>query len=235
MRPKPAHLGPDYAAQFSDPGVVAAYHLRPPYPPEAFDLLVGLVVDEPRAVLDIGCGTGAIARGLASRVASVDALDPSAGMLAKGRSLPGGDAPNLMWLHGYAEDAPLNAPYSLVVAGASLHWMDWGVVLPRLRDALTPRGVLAIVADREAPNPWDAGVRALIGRRSTNRDFRPYDLVDELEQRGLFRPLGWHETAPMCFEQPLVDYVESFHARNGLSSDGPGRRRCVRPRTYRPR
>ncbi len=219
MRPKPAHLGPEYASQFSDPSVIAAYHRRPPYPAEVFDVLAKLVIDEPRSVLDVGCGTGEIARGLASRVASVDALDPSAGMLYKGQASPGGRAANLVWRHGFAEDAPLNPPYALIVAGASLHWMAWDVVLPRFHDALTPRGLLVIVDNQDVPPPWEAAVRSLIARRSTNRDFRPYDVVDELEQRKLFRPLGRHETAPVWFEQRLEEYVESFHSRNGLSRD----------------
>ncbi len=219
MQPKPAHLGPEYGAQFADPSVVAAYHLRPPYPPETFDVLLGLVGDGPRVVLDAGCGTGELARRLAGCVDRVDALDPSVGMLAKGRGLPGGASPNLTWIRGIAEDAPLRGPYSLIVAGASLHWMAWDVVLPRFRDLLIPGGVVAIVDDRAAPNPWDAALRTLIAWYSTNRAYQPYDLIEELAQRNLFRVLGRHETAPVAFAQPLTDYVESFHARNGLSRD----------------
>jgi hypothetical protein len=58
MRPKPSHLGPAYAVQFTDLSVVAAYHHRPPYPAEVFDLLTTLIVDTPRVVLDLGPGTG---------------------------------------------------------------------------------------------------------------------------------------------------------------------------------
>ncbi len=64
MLPKPAHLGSTYAAQFADLSVVAAYHLRPPYPGETFEVLDRLVIDQPRAVLDVGCGTGEFARPL---------------------------------------------------------------------------------------------------------------------------------------------------------------------------
>lgn len=63
MRPKPAHLAPDYGARF---GVAAAYRHRPPYPPATLDLLAALVVDAPRAVLDAGCGRGEPARPLAT-------------------------------------------------------------------------------------------------------------------------------------------------------------------------
>lgn len=219
MLPKPTHLGPDYAAQFTDPSVVAAYHLRPPYPDEVFDVLADLIVDDQRRVLDVGCGTGAIARGLAPRVEQVDALDPSLGMLEKGGRLPGGDAASLTWVHGFAETASLDGLYALIVAGASVHWMEWDVVFPRFRSLLSAHGRFVIVGDRTLPNPWDADLQVLIDRFSTNREFQPYDVVEELEVRGLFRPLGRHETGAVPFAQDLQSYVESFHARNGFSRD----------------
>ena len=225
MLPKPDHLGPEYAAQFADPSIVAAYHLRPPYLDEVFDVLTGMIADRPRNVLDAGTGTGEIARSLAPRVDRVDAVDPSPEMIAKGRALPGGGAPNLRWLQGMAETVDLFPPYALIVAAASLHWMDWEVVLPRFRDLLTPRGVLAVVEDHEEPPPWAEPLRQLIATFSTNRAYRPYNLILELESRGLVRWLGRHETPVGSFCQPVDDYVESFHARNGFSRDRmrPGR------------
>jgi hypothetical protein len=54
---------------------------------------------------------------------------------------------------------------------------------------------------------------------STNRDYRPYNLVEELVRRGLFHPLSTHRSEPEPFHQPVHDYVESYHARNGFSRD----------------
>ena len=139
----------EYAAQFQDAAVVAAYPSRPPYPDGVFKALAGLIGDGPRTVLDLGCGTGDLARRLAPLVERVDAVDISEGMIALGKTLPGGDAPNLRWIVGSAEDAPIAPPYGLVVAGESLHWMAWDVVLPRVREALAPGGMLAIVGRGE--------------------------------------------------------------------------------------
>lgn len=107
MMPKPDHLAATYAAQFADSSMVAAYHLRPPYLDDVFAVLVDLIEDRPRDVLDAGAGTGEIARRLAPLVDRVDAVDPSREMIARARLLPGGDAPNLRWLHGTAEAAAL--------------------------------------------------------------------------------------------------------------------------------
>src|ERR1700682_5766825 len=136
---------------FADAEVAALYRYRPPYPQQVFAILERIIV-EPPFVLDAGAGTGALARTLASSVTRVDALDPSAAMVAHGRALPGGDDPHIRWVEGRAEDAPLSPPYGLIVAGAALHWMELGVVLPRFRAALAPDARLAIV-DTEAVHP----------------------------------------------------------------------------------
>jgi SAM-dependent methyltransferase len=217
MRPKPAHLGPQYGAQFQDAAIVAAYLNRPPYPAKVFTRLRALLTG-PAVALDAGCGTGDIARRLASLVERLDAVDISAAMIAAGRRLPGGDAPNLRWIVGGMEDAPLDPPYGLIVAGESLHWMEWSVVMPRLRDALASGARLALVG-RVADEPWANNLLSLILRYSTNRDFQPYDLIEELTSRGLFAVEGRATTEPEPFTQRLDDYIESIHSRNGFSRD----------------
>jgi SAM-dependent methyltransferase len=223
--PKPAHLGPEYGAQFSDPSVVAAYHLRPPYADTLFERLTNLIVDGPGAVLDVGTGTGEIARNLVARSAAisrVDALDLSLGMIERGQGLPNGQHPHLRWIHGPAETTPLDPPYSLITAGASVHWMDWYTVLPRFRDALEPGAFLALSGESAQPFPWRDEIGAIINQFSTNRDYRPYAIIVELESRSLFQTLGRWESDPVRWDQPLEEYVESYHARNGLSRDRMG-------------
>ena len=220
MVPKPKHLGRQYADQFQDASVVAAYRHRPTYPPATFDILAGLITESPRTVLDIGCGTGFIARHLVDHVDRLDAVDVSAAMIEEGKRLPNGDHPRLNWILAPVEEAPLRPPYALISAGQSLHWMAWERVFPRFRETLTPAGLLAIVGMDVAPMPWWEGeLLPVIRRYSTNRDFRPTDLVAELEARRLFVVQGEAYTKPVSFVQPVGDYVESFHARNGFSRE----------------
>jgi SAM-dependent methyltransferase len=210
------------AATFQDRAVAASYRHRPSYPAQTFEILTGLIVDEPRTVLDLGCGTGFLARPLAPLVDRVDAVDPSLAMIEEGRRLPGGDHPRLRWIVGRAEDAPLHPPYALVTAGDSLHWMDWDVVLPRLPAALSPGGRLAVLTVDGEPTCGDPGLEqdttALIRRYSTFAEWRPdFDLFAELERRGLFRVQDRAETDPVPLVQTVDEYVESFHARASLS------------------
>ncbi len=220
---KPRGLGPEYGAQFQDQSIASAYPTRPPYPPQVFDILLGLIRDESPIVLDLGCGTGDIARGLAPHVTRVDAVDPSAAMIARGRALLGGDHRNLRWIISSAEEFDYSDQYALVVTAESLHWMDWHKVLPRIGESLIPQGRLAIVLGRGFHDePWQAELGQLIAHYSTNRDYEPYDLLRELEERKLFSPEEVVQTRPVPFSQTVEEYVESFHSRNGLSRERMG-------------
>src|SRR5260221_10094883 len=102
--PKPNHLSGEYGAWFKDPLLVAAYPARPAYPAVVIEHLAQLIADEPRVVLDVGCGTGELARHLAPKVERVDAVDFSAGMLELGRRLAGDSAGNVNWILGAVEE-----------------------------------------------------------------------------------------------------------------------------------
>jgi len=219
MQPKPDFLGPLHAIRFQDQSVVDRYHLRPTCPPETFHILAGLITDEPRAVLDVGCGTGAIARNLLDFVERIDAIDISLPMMEKGKTLPGGNSPKIRWLHGRTEDIALAPPYALVTAGQSIHWMEWDIVMPRFQQALTPHGFLAILGPEQQPTLWDTLLQDIVTRYSTNQAYQPVDLIAEFEQRRLFQKVGEVYTQPAPFQQPLSDYIEAFHAKSSLSRD----------------
>ena len=222
MKPKPGHLGPKYAEQFKDTCIVEVYHHRLPYSDEAINKLIALVIDEPRVILDVGCGTGDLARRLVSQVERVDAIDFSSSMIDKGKTLPEGDNHNLNWIFGRVEEVELHPPYALITAGESLHWMEWDTVLPLFHRILTLRGYLALVTRETEHNPWDNRLQELINHFSTNQEYLQYDLVEELEQRHLFQSRGFLLTQPIPMKQSGEDYVQSFHSRNGFSRQRMG-------------
>src|SRR5258708_29896351 len=149
----------------------------PPYPAEVFDVLESLL-DEPTHVLDIGAGEGALARPLIARgrIARLDAVEPSPDLITAARELPGGCHPDLHWIAGAVDTAPLNPPYSLITAGPRLYWLPWKRTLARLAEVLADHGVMAIVdhADHRPPLP----------------------VAEELIARGLSRTTPEHRTLP---------------------------------------
>ncbi len=216
--PKPKHLGPDYGSQWQDAEMARVYLCRPPYPDEAYERLLALIDEAgPSTALDVGAGTGDLARTLARHVDRVDAVEPSAAMVAVGKTQEGGEAANLRWIEAPIETATLEAPYGLAVAGESIHWTNWDLALPKIGAALAPEAVFAIVQRRTARLPWTDKLGLLIARYSTNRDYEPYDIEQELVSRGHFEVLGRARTDDVVFSQSRDDYVDALHSRNGFS------------------
>lgn len=212
MIPRDESLRELYATRFQDQSVVDRYHLRLAYPPEVFAILQELIVDEPRVVLDVGCGPGTITHTLLDAAERIDAVDISLQMLEQARTLPGGNSPKIRWLLGRAEDVALEPPYALITAGRSLHWLDWGVALPR--------GVLAIVYAKEQNSPWQQEWREMINHYATRFQFSSREsMIAQLENAHLFQQLGEHTTAPMTQQQPMEDYLAGQHSRSDFSLD----------------
>ncbi len=222
---RPAQLTLNNAATWQHPDAVAAYVHRAPYP----DALLARLASEANGgqVLDLGCGTGAITRPLAAMVSAVDGVDISSAMLAEAQRLPGGMHEAIRWVQGAAESAPLDGPYDLIVAAASLHWMDWGVLLPRLADVLAPDARLAVVTSSAGRGtPWRAAEDAIIPQWSVMPDYQGYDLPNMLVDRDLWTLDERVEFGPVSFEQTVEEYIEHFHSTSGFRREAMGDERA---------
>lgn len=201
---------------FTDAEVVRLYHRRPPYPEEVFGILHRLLVP-PRTILDAGAGTGALARGMAAFAQRVDAVEPSQAMVAEGRRLTSSEQ-RIRWIVGRAEDAQLAPPYGLITCGASLHWMDAAVVLPRFRDTLAPGARLAIVDTENVHGAYHQDVLAVIRKYSEMEDHADTkDLIAALEAAGKLEIEGEERTSAVAFEQSVDEYLEYLHSTSTLA------------------
>ena len=146
---------------FDDADVARSYAYRPDYPDEMYTFLAGLVPEHNRA-LDLGCGTGKIAHGLARFFQQIDAVDPSLPML---HVADDGRHPNINWINAPAETAQLIPPYDLVTAGASMHWMDHAAVFARLAEILTDGSMIAVIEGDDVDDAeWSAERLAFLKR-----------------------------------------------------------------------
>ena len=166
-----------------------------------------------------------MARELVTLVDHVDAVDFSRAAIQAGKHLPGGDHHYLHWQYAPVEEATYNPPYGLITAGASLHWMDWSIVLPLFGRLLSAGCFLALIENVFNPQPWWDELQPVLARYSMNKDFQGYDnrtLAAELQERELFTQVGSKETVASSIRQSIEAYIESFHARNGFSRDRMG-------------
>jgi len=99
---------------------------RAGFPEALFDRLAALGVRmEGAAVLDLGTGTGTLARGFARRGARVTGLDPAAPLLERARKLDEKAGVRVEYRVGRAEQTGLPAAsWDIVAAGQCWHWFD---------------------------------------------------------------------------------------------------------------
>ncbi|GAA1383419.1 class I SAM-dependent methyltransferase [Kitasatospora putterlickiae] len=110
-------------------------------------LLVRQVPRSCGAALDVGCGTGRFARRLAALGVEVDAIDPSAEVIAEARSRSegagGAGSPRFRQADASTVELP-EGHYDFISCLASIHHMPFDTVAV-LRDALAPGGVLVVL------------------------------------------------------------------------------------------
>ena len=85
--PRPRQYWDEHASRFKNRSLAEAYELRPPYPDETYRILLNLLGESRGRILDVGCGTGKIARSLVDHVEAVDAVDFSREMIRVGKPL----------------------------------------------------------------------------------------------------------------------------------------------------
>ncbi len=207
------------------------YQFRPPYSPELYSTLLGLIAPQCRAVLDAGCGPGKITLGLVDHVDRIDGVDPSEEMLRVARSRPKADNPKIRWIRATMEEAQLEPPYGLIVAGLSIHWMKLDRVLPRFASTLADGAFLALL-DYDGPrnSPWEREeilfavnfLEKIDGLRQ--RPWKP--ISDQIEKpllvHSAFEPIGNKITAPIQVSQSIADYLRCQHSRATWSEDHLG-------------
>ncbi|MEU6341706.1 class I SAM-dependent methyltransferase [Streptomyces sp. NPDC046977] len=124
---------------------------RPPYAPGLVDALAEeLALDGHGRLIDVGCGPGTLALGLAHLFGETVGLDPDRGMIAEAeRSAAGlGLGDRTRWVRARAEELPAGlGTFTVATFGQSFHWMNQELVAAAVRDMLVPGGALAHVSD----------------------------------------------------------------------------------------
>ncbi len=134
---------------------------RPEYPPEAIACLIDrLCIGPSSVVLDVGAGTGKLARLLLPTGARITGVEPVADMRdAFARALPG-----TAILEGTAEALPVaDGSVDAIVVGTAFHWFDGVAALREARRVLRSGGGLGLAWNaRDETVPWVAELVAMV-------------------------------------------------------------------------
>jgi trans-aconitate 2-methyltransferase len=151
------------------------------------DLLARVPARQPRRIVDLGCGNGALTATLAERwpAASVLGIDSSAEMLADAasRELPG----RLAFQPGSIQEWQPEQPVDLLVSNAALHWVPGhGELLGRLVRWLAPGGWLAF----QVPGNFRSPSHTILAQLCQSARWR--DRLGALADRaGALEPAGY--------------------------------------------
>jgi ubiquinone/menaquinone biosynthesis C-methylase UbiE len=119
---------------------------RPAYPDELVDQACQIAgIGSGDHVLEVGCGSGQLTRGLVARGLHVTALEPGKSLIALARrNLEG--AGEVEFVNAQFEDALLPRDrFQAVFCASAFHWIDPEVSWQKAADVLVPGGTLALV------------------------------------------------------------------------------------------
>jgi ubiquinone/menaquinone biosynthesis C-methylase UbiE len=119
---------------------------RPAYPDELIDQACRVAgIGSGDHVLEVGCGTGQLTRGLVARGLHVTALEPGKSLIALARQNLEA-AGEVEFVNAQFEDALLpREQFAAVFSASAFHWVDPKVSWQRAADVLVPGGTLALV------------------------------------------------------------------------------------------
>jgi ubiquinone/menaquinone biosynthesis C-methylase UbiE len=181
---------------------------RAGFPERFFDRVFALrAVHAGDRVLDLGTGTGTLARGFATRGCDVVGLDRSAELLAAASELDKAAGVRVRYVEGLAEALPFgDASFDVVCAGQCWHWFERARAAAQARRALVAGGRLILAHFDWIPLPGNVveATERLIERRNPRwkmgggNGIHAYEMADAASA-------GFVDVESFSFDVP-VDY-----------------------------
>lgn len=150
-----------------------------------------------RDLLDVGCGDGQLARGLAGPGRRVLGLDPSPEMVAAARAGSAGITGLAFEQDDFLTREIPEASYDFVSFVASLQHMDQGAALAKAAKVLRPGGRLVVIGLARDATKADMAVAAIYAPLSWFGSLRP-DFANPEGMPIKMPELSWRETRELA-------------------------------------
>lgn len=135
--------------------------------------------------LDVGCGTGMLARRLASRAERVTGVDVDPRMIAAADETP--KPPHVSFLHADVMTQPF-APgtFDFICSVTTLHHLPLEQALHRFGELLAPGGVLVVIGLYRSSGPVDAAYAAagFLASHTKRRGYRYEPMTAPMQEPG---------------------------------------------------
>src|SRR5262245_3577488 len=155
---------------------------RAGFPDSFFDRLAAFGIGPPgKVVVDVGTGTGTLARGFAMRGCKVIGVDPDDRLLNQARQLDAMASVTIDYKLGYAEAIPLaDESADVVAAGQCWHWFDGPKSAREFARVIRPDGHVAVAYFSWLPLPGNVveATERLIMKHNPNWHFGGGNGVD---------------------------------------------------------
>jgi ubiquinone/menaquinone biosynthesis C-methylase UbiE len=175
------------------------------------------------SVLDVGCGTGAITKGIAEAVGpagTVLGVDRDGALIERAQAHCAA-LPNLRFEEADASALEFDARFDVVTAARSLQWIaDRATAIRRMARAARPGGLLVILDYNHTLNAWDpapppeftAFYRSFLSWRAANG----WDNEIANHCPALLEQAGLEEVRSFVEDQTAVRGAEDFEERTAL-------------------
>jgi SAM-dependent methyltransferase len=217
----------DLAVDFGKAASDYAQH-RPGFPPRFFDEVARFNIGTVgQRVLDLGTGTGTLARGFSERGCSVVGVDPSPGMLEQAARLAAEAKLEIAWVEARAEETGLaKSSFDAISAGQCFHWFDRPRASAECHRLLRPGGRIVVAYFSYLPEPSSVAeaTEALVLKHNrawgwAGHDGRYFEALPDLEHA------GFQERGTFDFVMPVQFTHEAwrgrFRACNGVLTQPP--------------
>jgi SAM-dependent methyltransferase len=190
---------------------------RPRFPDELFDRLAGRfgIGQKGQVLLDLGTGSGTMARAYAKRGCVVSALDPEQAQLEEAKRITQQNGLSINYVQSRAEQTGFpDRSFDVVAAGQAWHWFDGRMAAREARRILRPRGFLVIIYLDWVALPGNVAdvTEALIEKHNPAWRFRGWTGFNPLWMNDA-AAAGFVELESFSFDVPVLYSHEYWRGR----------------------